>query len=77
MRLNNLFYQFQQSSTLTKLFIGLVGLIWMFVLVAVLAAGILLFDSPSQALQPTPGGAAPLIALEPATALSVGRRRDA
>jgi PKD repeat protein/uncharacterized protein YraI len=67
MKLNNLLYQFQQSSTLTKLFVGLVGLIWMFVLVAVLAAGMLLFDSPSQALQPTPGGSSPFIALEPAT----------
>lgn len=67
MTLNNLYYQFQQSSTLTKLIIGALGLIWTLVLVALLGLGILMFASPSQALQPTPGVGAPTIVLEPAT----------
>jgi PKD repeat protein len=67
MRLNDLYDQFQQSSPLTKLLIGLLGLIWTVVLVGLLGVGILLFASPSRALQPTPGAAAAAIILEPAT----------
>lgn len=67
MRLNDLYDQFQQSSPLTKLLIGLLGLIWTLVVVGFLGLGILLFASPSQALQPTPGTAAAAIVLEPAT----------
>ncbi|MBI1877147.1 MAG: SH3 domain-containing protein [Chloroflexi bacterium] len=67
MKLNDLFYQFQQSSWLTKLVFSLLGLIWAVILVGLLGLGILWFDSPSQALQPTPGGTAPAIYLDPTT----------
>lgn len=67
MRFNDLYDQFQQSSPLTKLLIGLLGLIWTLVVVGFLGLGILLFASPSQALQPTPGTGAAAIVLEPAT----------
>lgn len=67
MSFNDLYDQFQQSSPLTKLLIGLLGLIWTVVVVGFLGLGILLFASPSQALQPTPGAAAAAIALEPGT----------
>ncbi|MCK6629742.1 MAG: PKD domain-containing protein [Anaerolineae bacterium] len=67
MRINDLFNQFQQSSWTTKLIIGLFGLIWTIVLVTLLGLGILFFASPSQALQPTPGGSGPSLVLDPAT----------
>jgi hypothetical protein len=67
MKLNELFFQFQQSSWLTKLAFSLLGLVWIVVLAGLLGLGILLIDSPSRALQPTPGGISPAIYLDPAT----------
>lgn len=67
MKLNDLFYQFQQSSWTTKLIIGLVGLIWAIVLIGLLGLGILMWDRPAQALQPTPGSLLPAIYVDPAT----------
>lgn len=67
MRINDLLNQFQQSSWTTKLIISLFGLIWTIVIVALLGLGILFFASPSQALQPTPGGSAPSLLLDPVT----------
>lgn len=66
MKLNNLFNQFQQSSTLTKwVIIALVG-IWTMVLVGLIGSAILLLETPGQASSATPGGS-PTITLDPAT----------
>src|SRR5215210_7809603 len=66
MKLNNLFNQFQQSSSLTKwVIIALVG-IWTMVLVGLIGSAILLLETPGQASPATPSGS-PTITLDPAT----------
>ncbi len=67
MQLQRMFNQFQNSSTLTKLAFGLLALVWTIVFAGVIALGMLFFASPGRALPATPSGAAPTIALNPAT----------
>jgi PKD repeat protein len=66
MKLNNLFNQFQQSSTLTKWVIAALVGIWTMVLVGLIGSAILLLETPGQASPATPGGS-PTITLDPAT----------
>ncbi len=67
MSIQNLIQQFKQSSPAVKIAAGVLVFIWSVVLLGLIGGAVVMFERPTQASQPTPGGSAPIISLVPDT----------